>query len=93
MNNNNKKEDTFEMIEILENAAIIYDDGDREIFEAIFLTDNEVIFGWILKIEKTDDCKSVSSIDCHEKFIESGGIPKDNIKHIKGGIKKKVFKK
>ncbi len=93
MKEDNKINDTFEMIEILENATIIYDDGDREIFEAILLTDNGVIFGWILKIEKTDNCKSISSIDCHEIFMEGGGIPKDNIKHIEGGIKKTVIKK
>ena len=93
MNDDNKKDDTFEMIEILENATIIYDDGDRAIFEAILLTDQGVIFGQILIVEKTDLCKSISSIDCHEIFRECGGIPKDNIKSIEGGIKKKVFKK
>ncbi len=40
-----KKEDTFEMIEILENATIIYNDEDRAIFEAILLTDQGLIFG------------------------------------------------
>ena len=93
MNDDNKKDDTFEMIEILENATIIYDDGDRAIFEAILLTDQGVIFGQILKVEKSDHCKSVNSIDCHEIFMECGGIPKENIKHIEGGIKKPVFKK
>ena len=94
MNDDNKKDDTFEMIEILENATIIYDDENRAIFEAIFLTDKGVILiGRILKDEKTDHCKSIGSIDCHEIFMEDGGIPKENIKHIEGGIKKKVFKK
>ena len=94
MKDDNKKDDTFEMIEILENATIIYDDGDKAIFEAIFLTDKrEIIFGQILTVEKADHCKSVSSIDCHEIFMECGGIPKENIKHIEGGIKKSVFKK
>ncbi len=93
MNDDNKKDDTFEMIEILENATMIYDDGDRAIFEAILLTDQGVIFGQILKVEKSDHCKSVSSIDCHEIFMEYGGIPKDIIKSIEGGTKKTVFKK
>ena len=94
MKDDNKKDDTFEMIKILENATIIYDDGNRAIFEAIFLTNKgEIIFGQILKVEKSDHCKSVSSIDCHEIFMECGGIPKENIKHIEGGIKKPVFKK
>lgn len=94
MNYKNKKDDTFEMIEILENATIIYNDGDRAIFKAIFLTDKkEIIFGQILTVENADHCKSVSSIDCHAIFRESGGIPKDNIKSIVGGTKKSVLKK
>jgi len=94
MKEDNKKDDTFEMIEILENATIIYDDGDRAIFKAIFLTDKKVIiFGQILTVENTDHCKPASSIDCHDVFMECGGIPKDIIKSIEGGIKKTVFKK
>jgi hypothetical protein len=94
MKKDNKKDDTFEMIEILENATIIYEDENRAIFEAIFLTDKgEIIFGRILAVEKTDLCKSVSSIDCHDIFRECGGIPKDNIKSIEGGTKKTVLKK
>jgi len=55
MNDENKKDDTFEMIEILENATIIYDDGNRAIFEAIHITDKGVILiGRILKDGKTD---------------------------------------
>jgi len=94
MNDDNKKDDTFEMIEILENATIIYDDGNRAIFEAILLTDKrEIIFGQILTVENTDHDRSVSSIDCHDVFRECGGIPKDIIKSIEGGTKKTVFKK
>ena len=94
MNDDNKKDDTFEMIEILENATIIYDDGNRAIFETSYITDKGMILiGRILKVEKTDLCKSISSIDCHDIFRECGGIPKDTIKSIEGGIKKKVFKK
>ena len=92
--NDNKKDAIFEIIEILENATIIYDDGNRAIFKAILLTDKrEIIFGQILTFEKTDHCKSISSIDCHDVFRECGGIPKDIIKSIEGGIKKTVFKK
>ncbi len=94
MNDENKKDDTFEMIEILENATIIYDDGNRAIFEAIFLTaEGEIIFGQILKVEKTDLCKSISSIDCRDIFRECGGIPKDNVKRIEGGTRRTVYKK
>ena len=79
-----KKENKFELIEILENATIIYKNGNREIFEAIYPTEyGEVIFGQILygSIE-----------DCPGFFKECGGIPKDNIKSIVGGIKKTVVK-
>jgi hypothetical protein len=87
-----KKDDKFEIIEILENATIIYEDGKREIFEAIFLTDEgEIIFGQLLAVENTDLCESVNSIDCHDVFGECGGIPKDNIKSIEGGTKKNVL--
>ena len=88
-----KKDDKFEIIEILENATIIYEDGKREIFEAIFLTEHgEIIFGQILADEKVNLCKSVSSVDCHDIFMEYGGIPKDNIKSIEGGTRKTVLK-
>ena len=79
-----RTDDEFEVIEILENATIIYEDGKREIFEAIYLTEyGEIIFGQILHggIE-----------DCPGFFREYGGIPKDNIKFIEGGIKKNVVK-
>ena len=59
-----------------------YEDGKREIFEAIYLTEyGEIIFGQILygSIE-----------DCPGFFREYGGIPKDNIKSIEGGSKKIV---
>lgn len=87
-----KKDDKTEMIEILENATVIYEDGKREIFEAILLTDEgEIIFGQLLAVENTALCKSVNSIERHDVFGECGGIPKDNIKSIEGGTKKKVL--
>jgi len=94
VNDDNKKDDTFETIEILENVTIIYDDGDRAIFETIHITDKGVILiGRILKDEKTGHCKSIGSIDCHEIFMEDGGIPKDNVKRIEGGTRRTVYKK
>jgi hypothetical protein len=94
MSDKSKKDDTFETIEILENVTIICDDGDRAIFETIHITDKGVILiGRILKDEKIGHCKSIGSIDCHEIFMEDGGIPKDNVKQIKGGIKRTVYKK
>ena len=80
--NQMKKDDKFGMIEILENATIIYKDTEREIFEAIFITDSrDIIFGQIL------------SNDSQDLFVECGGIPKDNIKSIEGGTKKMAYKK
>ena len=88
-----RKHDELMKIEILENATIIYDDGDRAIFKAIFLNDKKVIiFGEILTIENQDRSKSYGNIDCYDVFLECGGIPKDNIKSIEGGTKKIVFK-
>jgi hypothetical protein len=90
--NQMKKDKKFEMIEILENATIIYEDGKREIFEAFFLTEyGEIIFGHLLAYENTDLCKSVNGVDCQDIFMECGGIPKDNIKSIEGGNKKNVL--
>jgi len=93
MNKENKKNEAIETIEILENATIVYDDGNRAIFKAILLTNKrEVIFGQILTVENVDHCKSIGGIDCHDVFRECGGIPKDIIKSIEGGTKKTVLK-
>ena len=92
--NDNKKDDLFEIIEILENTIIIYKDGDRVIYEAVFLNrEREIIFGKLLRDDELDLDNSIELSDCNEIFIEYGGIPKDNIKSIEGGIKKTVFKK
>lgn len=93
MNKENKKNEAIETIEILENATIVYDDGNRTIFKAILLTNKrEIIFGQILTVENVDHCKSIRDIDCHDVFKECGGIPKDIIKSIEGGTKKTVLK-
>lgn len=70
--NNNK----FELIEILENAIILYNDNFEEQFGAIRLTDKGVITGRVI-----DD-----------EFIDCGFISKQNIKEIKKGIKRKIPK-
>lgn len=76
----NKKQNTFDIIEIFENVTIIYNDGIRELFDAIYLDNNAVYTGKVLKIDNL------------EVFLEGGGIPKNIIKHIEWNIKKKVFK-
>lgn len=94
MYDDSKKDETFETIEILENAILIYNEGDRAIFEAIFLTnEREIISDQILTTKKKDLDKSDRIFDCNEIFIECGGILKENIKYIKGGTKRTVFKK
>ncbi len=74
----NKKDKTLETIEILENAIVIFDNGDKELFDAIQITNNEVIFGRILN---------------KDGFVEGGCIPKNSIKCINVGAKRTVYKK
>ena len=71
---NGKKDDSFEMIEILENAIVIYSDGVKEQFEALRVIDKGVIIGRIIDGE----------------FLDCGFISKGNIKEIKDGVKKKI---
>ncbi len=84
MKDGNKNDGTYETIEIMENATIIYNDEDRAIFKAIFIKNKrEVIFGQVFFVEDEN----------LYYFSESGGIPRDNIKSIVGGTKKFVLKK
>ena len=73
--------DTSEAIEILENAIIIYNDGMREKFDAMHITDKGVIIGRILKKDETD-----------ETFLGFGYISKHSIKHIRQCSKRKIHK-
>ena len=66
------------MIEILENATIVYIDGVKEHFDAIHITDKKVITGRLFKKEKT------------KIFKEYGFILKENIKQIYNGSKIKI---
>lgn len=76
MNIKNTKDDTYKMIEILQNATIIYSDGVKEQFEAIRLIDKGVIIGRIIDGE----------------IVEYGYISKNSIKEIKRGVKKNIRK-
>jgi len=67
MKNEIKKDKTLGMIKILEHAVITYNDGYVAFYDAIHMTDNEVVFG------KISD-KNV--------FLKCGGIPKNNIEKI-----------
>ena len=66
------------MIEVLENATIVYTDGVKEQFEAVYLTDKRAVIGRIFKTNGS------------EEFKECGFISRDNIIHIYNGSKRKV---
>lgn len=66
------------MIEILENATIVYIDGVKERFDAVRLTDKMAITGRIF------------NKDGKEEFVENGFISRRNIKTIYNGSKRKV---
>lgn len=74
----NKKDKTLETIEVFENAIVIFNNGARELFEVIHITDKEVVVGRILN---------------HEVFVKCGGISRENIRYIKFDTKKKIHKK
>ena len=76
MNIKNTKDDTYKMIEILQNATVIYTDGVREQFDAMRLTDKWVIIGRIIDGE----------------FVDYGVISRQNIKEINEGTKRKIYK-
>jgi len=76
MNIKNTKDDTYKMIEILQNATVIYTDGVREQFDAMRLTDKWVIIGRIIDGE----------------FADYGVISRQNIKEINEGTKRKIHK-
>lgn len=90
MDNGNIEDVTLETIEILENAIVIYMDGSRKLFDAIHITNRGVIIGYILRLDNIEKCMGST---CCEVFVESGGIPKNNVKYIEGGVRKVVYTK
>ena len=78
MNIESKKDETFEAIEILENVTIVYEDGINEQFDAVRVTTKGVVFGRILD---------------NGEYVECGFISQHNIKHIRNGTKRKIYKK
>ena len=63
-----------EIIEIIQNATIIYTDKVKESYEAIQITEKGISIGRII-----DD-----------EFLRFGFIPDYNIKQVKNGFKKQV---
>jgi len=72
----NKNE--FEIIDIIELAQIIYNDGKEDIFNAIQKANEGVYTGRIIN---------------QNEFINGGFIPKQNVKKIIGGIERKIRRK
>lgn len=70
-------ENEFEIINILEMAQIIYNDGKKDFFEAIQISDNGVFTGRII----------------NNNFVNGGFIPKQNIKEIKDGTERRIRKR
>jgi len=67
-----KSKESYEMIEIIENATVIYTDGVGEKLEVIRVIDKGVIIGRIIDGE----------------FLDCGFISKSNIKEIRCGKKR-----
>jgi hypothetical protein len=59
-------------------AKVIYNDGKMDIFNAIHESNEGIYTGRIIN---------------ENEFINSGFIPKENIKKVIGGIQRKMFKK
>jgi len=66
-----------EIIEIIQNATIVYTDEVKESYEAIQITNKGIIIGRILNNE----------------FMRFGFIPQYNIKDIKNGSKRAIAEK
>ena len=66
----------YELIDILETVQIIYSDGKMAILEAVQIADEGVYTG---------------RISNNNEFIDGGFIPKQSIKEINGGTKRKLY--
>lgn len=73
-----KKSDTLNEIEILKDVTILTTTGEKEYFDAIYLSTNGIFFG---------------KINTLEEFVETGFIPKHNIIKILSGEKAHALKK
>jgi hypothetical protein len=82
-----KNEDSFKIIEIVENVTVVYTDGSKELFQGVYMNDKGVVLGRIMKIEKTnkDLLKGYT-----EEFIGYGFIPKTSYKDIEDGLKRQI---
>ena len=95
---NDKKKDRFKVIEIFETAVIVFNDGEKKMFDAIEIKEKQGVFnGFIKKIDKDDFVLTAkhnnNSKELNRCFIETGFIPKSNIKRIESGKYCKILKK
>ena len=73
----NIKNGVYKMVEILENALVVYTDGITDEFAAIYKTKKGIIIGRVI----------------NEIFMDCGFISKNNVKKVEGNIRRKVFKR
>jgi hypothetical protein len=76
----NKGRDAYDLVDIIADAIVVYKDGKKELFDAIYVTKTRVSTG---HIATTED---------HAEFIEGGGIPRGNILRIDGGKTTQMYK-
>jgi len=102
--NDDTGDNSFEIIEVLENVAVLYNEGKgkKEVFNAIYVHKNGISTGYISKIDKIKPgnitglkgrLRKKSYVNCSEEFIGCGFIPKHNIKNIEGSSRRMVYKK
>ena len=77
----NKFDVKLKSIQVLENPIVVYNDGVKELFNALYITDTNILTG---RIMEDDD---------HTIFVGEGGIPQNNIARIIGGTTKQVYQK
>ena len=82
MSDVNTKNEELETIEIFQDAIVIYKDGLKELHDVLYIQNNMIFTGHILR----DDYDN-------ELFVCSGGIPKQNISRIEVVIKKRIYNK
>jgi hypothetical protein len=74
MKKNNSEKYNRETNKIIRKALIVYKNGTKELYEAIQIYNNLIIFGRILE---------------GDIFLMCGGIPKDNVRRVVGSFEKK----
>ena len=82
-----KNEDSFKIIEIVENVTVIYTDGSKDFFQGIYLNEKGVVLGRIMKLEHTNNDLGTGF---KEEFVGYGFIPKTSYKDIEDGVKRKI---